>query len=191
MTEEKPAETSVLTEANEKDFIAFSRICHDYNGIQQLAIFVVIGLIMFFLSDPFTNIINDLLLKHKKQIPFLSVLAPFLCLGVFLSFYYLFAMFLRKNSNSTMFHPDGTFCREKTYTITPEGLSTHCSLENSFTKWEAVHKIAEHDGLFLLYVDNIIAFIIPKRSFKTIEEADHFIKQARSYWLDATAHMRK
>lgn len=45
---------------------------------------------------------------------------------------------------------------------------------NSTIRWEAIHKVKELKGWYLLYTSNVIAILIPKRYFNSAEEEEIF-----------------
>ena len=71
--------------------------------------------------------------------------------------------------------------------ITPEGIQSRTALGESFHQWDGVLRIEETDQFVYLFTDNMAAYLVPKRAFKSDEEVDRFVKTCRSHWKKARA----
>jgi len=55
--------------------------------------------------------------------------------------------------------------RESRYLLSDEGVRTSNSESHSQISWSAINKATEDDGMFLIYLRNGAAFILPKSNF--------------------------
>jgi hypothetical protein len=65
--------------------------------------------------------------------------------------------------------------------LTPEWIFTRSEFSSSRISWKAIIRIDETEKMIYLYEDDISAIGIPKRSFKTNEESNEFVEEARRY----------
>lgn len=61
--------------------------------------------------------------------------------------------------------------------ITNEELRWRNSVTEGSTKWKGIKSIEEDDEYFYIFIDKIMAHIIPKRTFSTQVELNHFHDQ--------------
>lgn len=95
-------------------------------------------------------------------------IAPFL---IFIVAYYLnvrkFKMLCIPNEN-------GLMIGEKTIEVNAEGITETNPLGNCFYRWKAIEAIEEYEGSIYIFVDNLLALILPPESFTSEEEKDQF-----------------
>jgi hypothetical protein len=102
-------------------------------------------------------------------------IAPFL---IFIVSYYLnvrkFKMLCIPNEN-------GLMIGKKTIEVNSEGITETNPLGNCFYRWEAIEAIEEHEGNIYMFVDNLLALILPPESFTSEEEKDEFKELIKKY----------
>ncbi len=75
----------------------------------------------------------------------------------------------------------GLLC-EHTIDISPEWLSEKTSVNETKVAWTTLKSIEEDSAYLFLFVDKLVAHIIPKRAFSSPHEADMFLNTARRFW---------
>lgn len=68
-----------------------------------------------------------------------------------------------------------------TIAIGPEGVSERTAVGESRIAWSGIERIEDDDEYLFLYIGPLVAHVIPKRAFKTAEDANAFLHQAQSY----------
>ena len=74
------------------------------------------------------------------------------------------------------------FLCEHIVSISPEWLAERTSVNDSKMAWMTIQTIEEDPAYFFLFLSKRVAFIIPKRAFSSLAEADSFLNNARRYW---------
>jgi len=70
---------------------------------------------------------------------------------------------------------------EHTIAIAPDGVSERSAVGESRIAWSGVERLEEDGEYIFLYIGPLVAHVIPKRAFKTTEDANAFLHQAQSY----------
>ncbi|MGF7050838.1 hypothetical protein J2T13_005389 [Paenibacillus sp. DS2015] len=65
--------------------------------------------------------------------------------------------------------------------ITNEELKWRNSVTEGSTKWEGINSIEEDKDYFYIFIDKIMAHIIPKRTFTTQVDMNRFLDQIKTY----------
>lgn len=71
---------------------------------------------------------------------------------------------------------------EQTIEIGPEGVSRVTHSDSGISKWTAVSKIEMTDEYIFIFFNKVTAIIIPKRIFKTEDEAIQFYNTANNFF---------
>lgn len=66
--------------------------------------------------------------------------------------------------------------------IDPAGLSAKTSADESRYPWQTMYSLEEDAGYLFLFISRNSAFIVPKRAFATLNEAQTFLDTARRFW---------
>jgi len=74
----------------------------------------------------------------------------------------------------------GIILGKKTIRLTEEGLVEESELSTTVHKWKAIKSLESDKQYFFVFIDNIAAHIIPKRSFQSFEEEQAFAKEIES-----------
>ena len=61
-----------------------------------------------------------------------------------------------------------------------EGIKDTCELGHFFYKWKAVHEIVSNNGSIYLFIDGLLAQIIPKNSFKNESEHNETLERIKT-----------
>lgn len=90
--------------------------------------------------------------------------------------YSIFSVYrsLRRTKNA----PDsnGTILGEKEYEFTDDGVHYKTRNSTGTSSWSSIKKMEEGSRAFYLYMDSVMAIIIPKKSFKDLDEMEAFKK---------------
>lgn len=65
---------------------------------------------------------------------------------------------------------NGVMLGEKTIEFRPDGISETNRLGNCFYKWEAVEAIEEHNDNVYIFIDKLLALIVPASAFTSSED---------------------
>ncbi len=63
---------------------------------------------------------------------------------------------------------------EKVVKISPESIEVSTHGHQSITEWRVVKSIEETSAYFFVFIDNLLAYIIPKNSFKDKDGLEQF-----------------
>jgi hypothetical protein len=102
-------------------------------------------------------------------------IAPFLIIIVV---YYLN---MRRLKMLCIPNENGLMIGEKTIEVNAEGITETNPLGNCFYRWKAIEAIEEHEGDIYIFVDNLLALILPSESFSSEEEKDQFKGLVKKY----------
>jgi len=71
---------------------------------------------------------------------------------------------------------------EHSIEISEEGVREITKVNNSLNLWNGITKIKQDNSYIYIYIKEFEAHIIPKKSFKSEEEANSYFKDALKYW---------
>ena len=75
---------------------------------------------------------------------------------------------------------------EMTFTADEESFATHSELASGTHKWAMIRRVDDLPGHVLLWPNNRIGFIVPKRSFATPSDAEAFAELAKEKTVGQT-----
>ncbi len=75
----------------------------------------------------------------------------------------------------------GLLC-EHTIGISPEWLSEKTRINENKVAWTTLKSIEEDSEYLFLFLDRLVAHVIPKRAFSSPQEANTFLNTAHRYW---------
>jgi hypothetical protein len=84
----------------------------------------------------------------------------------------VFLINLQKSKLLCIPNENGSIIGNKTIEFLPEGINEINSFGHSFYRWEVVEAIEENKGNIYIFVDKLLALIIPSESFTTSEEKE-------------------
>lgn len=98
-----------------------------------------------------------------------------------LLFIIVYALNMIKLQN--LIHPkkDGILLGEKTIEISEEGINEKHSLSHSFYSWDCIESILENQGDIYLFLDKMLALIIPATAFSSEAEKAEFRGRIEKY----------
>lgn len=83
------------------------------------------------------------------------------------------------------FNENQAFLRKKCVTIDHKGFRETSDISEGFVLWQGVDRIEKTKTLLLVFVDKMIAYVIPIRNFSTPEQANRFYENMLAYWHKA------
>jgi hypothetical protein len=117
---------------------------------------------------------------NVDRIVFFIVMALFWLVGY--PFYYRWA--IKRNIRKIYSQTESrNVIGEHTIAIEPEYVIEKSPIGESRTAWSGIEKIQSDGQYIYVYVGPLYAFVIPKRAFKTGEDAEAFLQQAQAYRL--------
>lgn len=169
---------------SEEDFTKF--VC-EISAHNQLRCFALTGL-SYFVSFIITHFLLDFIgtFSFYGHIP--PIMRDLSWVSCFLLFYFLIWCFFQHYVSVQYLHPSGSFLRPKEIIIDEEGIRETSNVHTAFSQWIGVIKIEESEHLILIYVDQMAAYVFPKRAFQTSGEAKAFVEQAQMFWNSAKTH---
>ncbi|MCC5453400.1 YcxB family protein [Rheinheimera sp. UJ51] len=156
----------------EKDYLnftnyAFKRLCTPQpkggkGSIKNMIIWCILTIAFMFLFQ-----IDSISLSSFHWPSALIVALPF---TVFIVAYY---MNMRKLRQSSIPNQNGLMLGEKTIEFGTDGITEINPLGNCFYKWESVESVEDNSGDLYIFLDKLLALIIPAASFTSdIEKAE-------------------
>jgi uncharacterized integral membrane protein len=175
MSEENTQKKSIFrVKLTRGDYDIFSKLVHK-KVYGKVLLKLIILVIIFISIYPNTN---------KLVLKFLGENSPIVA---FWSVIYFAALFVtvviglntRKRRGIS---EEGETLREHEYIVDEKGIMRRSTVNSSFVKWKAVLNIDQSVDYIFIYIDNSIAYIIPKNSIGTKEEARDFLGKIISHW---------
>lgn len=80
---------------------------------------------------------------------------------------------------------NGLMLGEKTIELNADGITETNAFGQCFYRWKAIEAVEEHQGSIYIFIDNLLALILPPGSFATAEEKDEFSVAINEYVLQA------
>lgn len=113
-----------------------------------------------------------------NEIPFTVVtyLISVIVFGLIFGLIYLGGTAITIKRTSKLPSGNGSILGKKKYTITEDGFIEESENSKNIQKWEGIKSVETNRNSVFLFVDNIAAYIIPKRFFSDEEEMNNFIK---------------
>lgn len=114
--------------------------------------------------------------KSEQPFEIITYLISVVIYGFIFGIIYFGGMFLMMNRTKKMPSDNGSILGKKKFTITDEGLIEESESNKNLQKWKGIKSIETNETSVFIFVDNIAAYIIPKRFFKSVDEQQIFIK---------------
>lgn len=168
----------VTVQTSEKDFRESTRIlsapiCNSQSYILMISIaisVITLGFISDYINE--SEVLDDFVKSWSCLIIPVIFLIQFIC-----TFY-----FLMRYANIQYLDEKGSFLRPHKISIDAKGIDSESKYSRGFIDWRAVIEITDNNEFLLIYLDKMVALVIPKRCFKSPEDAADFLIQARTYW---------
>lgn len=163
-------EHNVNTTINRKDFVQYNKFCYIKKRLKSTIKFIFILMIMV---SALLNIGHLTLSNFIFTFFYFScILIPLMVIFYFVGFY-LLRYYPSKN---------GSILGEKTITINDKGLTEKSNESTTQISWKGIQSIEENNQAIYIFIDNVMAFIIPKRDF----ESKHHENQFKAFCLEKT-----
>lgn len=95
----------------------------------------------------------------------------------------LFAFYFLRNvktiQQGSVPKENGLFLGNRLLEFGSEGFKDTCELGHSYYKWQAVQEIVSNNGNIYLFIDRLLAQIVPKSSFKDESEHNEFLEKLK------------
>jgi hypothetical protein len=79
--------------------------------------------------------------------------------------------------------------REFTVNLHDDGVRYSCGTIASSIPWDTIDRAIEKRGCIFLFLDDLMAVIVPRRAFASARDADNFLSFAQTQWSSARAKM--
>ncbi len=106
--------------------------------------------------------------------------------GLLFGLIYLGGMMIAVNRTKNLPSDNGSVLGKKKFMITDEGLIEESENNRNLQKWKGIKGVETNDNSVFIVVDNIAAYIIPKRFFRDSEEQRNFINAIEEKMKNAT-----
>ncbi len=103
-------------------------------------------------------------------------------------FHFVSRKYLLRRTVKRLPAKDGAILATRTIRIDEEGFEDRSPVGEEKRKWSGIREILENQNYIYLFVDEHMAFIIPKGAFPDSDTARAFIDSARSHWQSARAN---
>ena len=156
-------------EFTRKDYLEFNKYYYFKKRIKRAlivpAFFVLLWLILLNFNRPF----NPILIL-------IELVVFSLAWGVFMFISYKLSLI----RISRMPDEKGEIIGEKTYILSDDGLKEISKNGESFIKWIGVKSLEENENYVFIFIDKIMAHVIPKRYFSDTLELQEFMSILKS-----------
>lgn len=71
---------------------------------------------------------------------------------------------------------------EHTIEINEKGVRETTSVNDAFNKWEGIYKVTQNSEYIYIFLNSMLAHLIPKRAFNSIDEANEFYNKSVDFW---------
>jgi len=95
--------------------------------------------------------------------------------GLIFGLIYIGGMYLGLSFTKRLPADKGGILGKKRFTITKEALVEDSETHRNIQRWQGIKSIELNDNAIFVFVDNIAAYIIPKRYFKNDRELETFV----------------
>lgn len=166
-----------------EDYFIFSK--HAMKELKNVNLYAVISQVVVIIV-----IINlfEIATRHK-WIPQALMQSKYAYLAVCVAVMVVICMLIRRcfmpMIRKAYFNENQAFLSTKRITIDEKGFREASAVSEGHTLWQGVDRIERTPTMMLVYVDKIIAYVIPIRSFSTPEQANQFYENMLAYWHKA------
>lgn len=92
-----------------------------------------------------------------------------------------FVITMSRMRHACMPDPDSNLFRTKTLELKPEGVRWADDLQECFYAWEGFSAVEEHQGSVYLFLDKVMALIVPAATFADDAEREEFLAQIQHH----------
>jgi len=162
-------------ELTRNDYADFNKYWFLKKGLKKriyLVIIVAIGL--------------PLIINSGRPFEIVTYLITVVFAGLIFGLIYLGGMTIAMKRTKKLPSDNGSILGKKRFLITDEGLIEESESYKNLQKWKGIKGVETNDNSVFIVVDNIAAYIIPKRFFKDTEELRNFINAIEEKTKNAT-----
>lgn len=127
-----------------------------------------------------------LVINGGRPFDFMTYIINVIIVGLVFGFIYIGGMTLAMKRTKEMPSENGSILGKKMFIVTDEGLIEESASNKNLQKWKGIKSIEANDNSVFIFVDNIAAYIIPKRFFRDEVEQNNFIKTINEKIKNAT-----
>ena len=117
-----------------------------------------------------------LVINSGRPFEIMTYLSTVVIAGLVFGLIYLGGLTLAMKRTKKLPSDNGSILGKKKFIITDEGLIEESESNKNLQKWKGIKSVESNDNSVFIFVDNIAAYIIPKRFFKDVTEQHSFIK---------------
>ena len=138
--------------------------------------FLVNFIIWFCLAFGFFSLLNyfNIKLSHFHRPSAILAAIPFLI------FAFYFMRNVKKIEQGSIPNDNGLVVGKRRLEFGEEGIKDTCELGHFYYKWKAVQDIVSNNGSIYLFIDGLLAQIVPKSSFKDESEHNEFLENLKN-----------
>jgi hypothetical protein len=126
------------------------------------------------------------IINSGRPFDFLTYLTNVIIAGLVFGLIYIGGMTLALKRTRKLPSDNGSILGMKKFIITDEGLIEESESNKNLQKWKSIKSIETNDNSVFIFVDNVAAYVIPKRFFKDEAEQQNFIKTIEDKMKNAT-----
>lgn len=119
------------------------------------------------------------IIDYKPPFEFLKYLINVIFIGFVFGFFYFLVMLMLMELTKYLPSEGGAVLGKRKFIITDEGLYEETKNGKSFQEWNGIKDIEVNKKHIFVFVDNVAAYIIPKRYFSNQEEQKKYINSLK------------
>jgi hypothetical protein len=127
-----------------------------------------------------------LVINSGRPFDLMTYLTTVIIAGLVFGLIYLGGMTFAMKRTKKLPSDNGSILGRKKFMINDEGLIEESENNKNIQKWKGIKSVETNDNSVFIFVDNIAAYIIPKRFFKDDTEQQNFIKTIEDKMKNAT-----
>lgn len=159
----------IKIEFTRNDYLEFNKYYYFKKKFKKSLIIPGFFILLWVVIMNFNESFNPILILTELVI-FSLVWAVFMFISYKFSFYRI----------SRIPDEKGEILGEKTYILSEDGLKELTKNGESFIKWIGIKSIEENENYIFIFIDKILAHVIPKRYFSDIQEMQKFLSVLNS-----------
>uniref|UniRef100_UPI0032174246 YcxB family protein n=1 Tax=uncultured Draconibacterium sp. TaxID=1573823 RepID=UPI0032174246 len=148
-----------------EDYIDFNKYFFLKKGLKKRIYIVIIIALMI-----------PLIVDYGQPFEIFTYLKTAVLAGFIFGLIYFGGMMITIKRTGKLPSDNGSLLGKKKFIITDEGLVEDCESNRNLQKWKGIKSIETNDNSIFIFIDTLVAYVIPKRSFKDEAEIENFIK---------------
>jgi hypothetical protein len=159
----------LIVELTRKDFANFNRYWYFKKKLKQRMIFIIIFALVISVFENGGH-------RFDFFVYLFTVVSILVLFGV--SFFAL--MWLMLTFSGNLPSENGSVLGKKKFILSEDGFVEESENSKSSQKWKSIKAVEENGNAIFVFVDNIAAYIVPKRFFKDEIEQSEFINYIKN-----------